>query len=64
MPRRTYLSNRAQQRRCRLNGIQLSYRLRSKTKLQKKSQDHVHFTNSQLPHKVDLRSTMTPVEGQ
>lgn len=64
MPRHTYFSNQTNQQRRRLNGVQPSHRLPGKPKLQGKFNNHVHLTAPQLPHKVDLRSVMTPVEDQ
>jgi hypothetical protein len=64
MPKRTFLSNRKTQRKCRLNGIMPSKRMPHKAKLQQRFSDHMLFSNPQLPPKVNLRFEMTPVEDQ
>ncbi|UJR09185.1 hypothetical protein I4U23_013433 [Adineta vaga] len=64
MPTRTYLKNRRNNRKCRLNGIVASQRKPEKAKLQRHFRDHMQFSYSQLPPKVDLRFDMTPVEDQ
>jgi hypothetical protein len=64
MPRRTFLSNRTANRKCRLNGIVPSKRLPHKAKLQQNFSDHMLFSHPELPPKVDLRFEMTPVEDQ
>jgi hypothetical protein len=51
-------------RKCRLNGIVPSKRLPQKAKLQQHFSNHILFSDSQLPPKVDLRFEMTPVEDQ
>ncbi|UJR16844.1 hypothetical protein I4U23_003743 [Adineta vaga] len=61
---KTYLLNRIDARRFRLNGIIPSNRLPSKQKLCQAFRDHVLYAPADLPHKVDLRSDMTPVEDQ
>ncbi|CAF2920681.1 unnamed protein product [Rotaria sp. Silwood2] len=64
MPIRNFLTNRTARRKCRLNGILPSQRMPHKPKLQQQFSDHIRFSNSQLPHKVNLRFQMTSVEDQ
>ena len=61
---KTYLINRIDSRKFRLNGILPSNRLPTKQKLCQAFRDHVLYSPAQLPHKVDLRDDMTPVEDQ
>lgn len=61
---KTYLFNRLDSRKFRLNGIQPSTHLPSKRKLCQAFRDHVVYSANQLPHKVDFRNDMTPVEDQ
>lgn len=64
MPIRTYLFNRFYDQKCRLNGIKPSTRLPAKEELRQNFADHVQLSSDQLPPKVDLRPSMTPVEDQ
>ncbi|CAF4297134.1 unnamed protein product, partial [Rotaria sordida] len=64
MPIRTYLYNRFNDKKFRLNGIKPSTRMPSKENLRQFFSDHVLYSTDQLPPKVDLRPDMTPVEDQ
>jgi hypothetical protein len=64
MAQLTYLLNRIQSRVCRLNGIRESDSLPNKPQLRKSFANHVIYEGDQLPPKVDLRPSMTPVEDQ
>ncbi|CAF3113827.1 unnamed protein product [Rotaria sp. Silwood2] len=64
MPIRTYLFNRFNDKKFRLNGISLSSRLPEKENLRQSFSDHVLYSNDQLPPKVDLGPYMTTVEDQ
>jgi hypothetical protein len=61
---KTYLVDRINSRKFYLNGILPSTRLPNKQKLCQAFRDNVLYSPNQLPHKVDLRSDMTPVEDQ
>jgi hypothetical protein len=61
---KTYLINKINAQRFRLNGIVPSSRLPHKKKLSQAFRHHVLYTPDQLPPKVDLRPHMTPVEDQ
>jgi hypothetical protein len=61
---KTYLLNRIDSRKFRLNGIWPSTRLPNKRKLCQAFRDHIVYSPNELPHKVDLRNNMTPVEDQ
>jgi hypothetical protein len=64
MPLRTFLTNKTTKNKWRLNGVVPSKRLPQKPKLQKKFGSHRVFSERQLPPKVDLRFSMTPIEDQ
>lgn len=64
MPFKTYLANKINSKRFRLNGIVPSVRLPRKQQLCQAFRDHMLYRLEQLPPKVDLRSDMTPVEDQ
>ncbi|CAF3398712.1 unnamed protein product [Rotaria socialis] len=64
MPIRDYLHNRTTKRKCRLNGILPSKCKPHKAKLQQRFSDHMLFSGSQLPRKVNLRYQMAPIEDQ
>jgi hypothetical protein len=64
MPLKTYLINKINNSKFRLNGIIPSKRLPHKQRLCQAFCEHVLYTPDQLPPKVDLRSDMTPVEDQ
>jgi hypothetical protein len=64
MPLKTYLFDRIDSRKFRLNGIVPSNHLPSKQQLCQAFRDHVLYSANQLPHKVDLRRDMTLVEDQ
>jgi hypothetical protein len=64
MPFKTYLINKINNNRFRLNGIVPSQRLPHKGRLCQAFSDHVIYTPDQLPPKVDLRPYMTSVEDQ
>ncbi|CAF1483212.1 unnamed protein product [Adineta steineri] len=64
MPIRTYLFNQITNTICRLNGIEPSHRMPHKEELSMPFSDHVLYSPSQLPPKVDLRPFLTPVEDQ
>ncbi|CAF0820582.1 unnamed protein product [Adineta steineri] len=61
---KTYLYNRINSTKFRLNGIIPSDRRPHKDKLCKAFRDHRVYSANALPPKVDLRSDMTPVEDQ
>jgi hypothetical protein len=64
MPYKTYLKNKVNSKKYRLNGLVPSSRLPNKRHLCKTFADHIVLRAEQLPPKVDLRSDMTPVENQ
>lgn len=64
MPFKTYLTNKINHKRFRLNGLVPSSDLPKKAQLCQAFRDHVVFSPQQLPPKVDLRPDMTPVEDQ
>ena len=64
MPLKTYLINKIQDRKFRLNGIIPSNRLPFKHRLCQSFSQHRLYAAEQLPPKVDLRPDMTPVEDQ
>jgi hypothetical protein len=64
MPHKTYLTNKINSKKFRLNGLIPSSRLPHKRHLCKTFRDHIIYRAEQLPPKVDLRSDMTPVEDQ
>ncbi|CAF3562084.1 unnamed protein product, partial [Rotaria sp. Silwood2] len=64
MPLKTFLTNKLNLKRFRLNGLVPSSRLPKKSELCQAFCDHILYAADQLPPKVDLRSYMTPVEDQ
>ena len=64
MVHKTYLVDKIDARRFRLNGILPSSHRPFKQQLAQLFRDHLVYNANQLPHKVDLRRTMTPVEDQ
>jgi hypothetical protein len=64
MPFKTYLIDKINDNKFRLNGIIPSNRLPHKEKLCQLFREHVIYTADQLPPKVDLRPDMTAVEDQ
>jgi hypothetical protein len=64
MPYKTFLTNKINSKKFRLNGLVPSSRLPNKRQLCQTFRDHVLYRAEQLPPKVDLRSDMTPVEDQ
>lgn len=64
MSPKTFLFNKINSKKFRLNGIWPSSRLPTKRKLCQAFRDHVLYSANQLPHKVDFRNDMTPVEDQ
>ncbi|CAF4106525.1 unnamed protein product [Adineta steineri] len=64
MPLKTYLVNKIQDQKFRLNGIYRSQRLPNKNNLCQAFREHVLYSPEELPPKVDLRPDMTPVEDQ
>ena len=64
MPLKRFLTNKANSKKFRLNGLIPSSRLPHKLQLRQNFQEHVIYRAEQLPPKVDLRSDMTPVENQ
>jgi hypothetical protein len=61
---KTFLKNKINHRKFRLNGLVPSRRLPRKRELCQSFRHHVLYSPEQLPPKVDLRSDMTPVEDQ
>ena len=61
---RTFLRNKFNFRKYRIDGLIPSTRLPNKRRLCQNFHNHVRYTAQQLPPKVDLRSDMTPVEDQ
>ncbi|CAF3376785.1 unnamed protein product [Rotaria sp. Silwood1] len=61
---KTYLINKINSQKHRLNGILPSNSLPSKSNLCKAFHDNILYTPDQLPPKVDLRKDMTSVEDQ
>ena len=61
---KTYLLNKINARKCRLNGILPSTRLPRKHNLRQPFRDHLLYNAQELPPKADLRDQMTPVEDQ
>ncbi|CAF2524381.1 unnamed protein product [Rotaria sp. Silwood2] len=64
MPLKTYLINKTNNRRFRLDGLLRSSRLPEKKLLCQKFRQQMVLKANELPPKVDLRSDMTPVEDQ
>ena len=64
MALKTYLVNKLNGKKFRLNGLVPSNVLPRKINLRQKFRDHMIYRADQLPPKVDLRSDMTPVEDQ
>jgi hypothetical protein len=64
MPLKTFLINKINSKKFRLNGLVPSSRLPKKRQLCQSFRDHILYSPQQLPPKVDLRSDMTPVENQ
>jgi len=64
MPFKTYLMNKIQNKRFRLNGIVRSRRLPHKQRLCRSFQQYRLYAAEELPPKVDLRPDMTTVEDQ
>ncbi|CAF1283762.1 unnamed protein product [Rotaria sordida] len=64
MPFKTYLINKTNNRKFRLDGVLRSRRLPAKHKLCQKFRQHMVLRTDQLPPKVDLRPDMTPIEDQ
>ncbi|CAF2063912.1 unnamed protein product [Rotaria magnacalcarata] len=61
---KTYLINKINAQKHRLNGIIPSNRLPSKSNLCRAFRDNIVYTQKELPPKVDLRKDMTRVEDQ
>lgn len=61
---RTFLANKADNKKFRFDGLQPSRRLPKKRELCQKFHHHKVYGHGQLPPKVDLRPDMTPVEYQ
>ena len=61
---KTYLVSRINSKKFRLNGILPPDHRPNKQKLCQVFRDHLLYSSAQLPHKVDLRSEMTPIEDQ
>lgn len=61
---KTFLINQITDQKFRIDGIIPSNRRPKKQMLCQSFRDHVVYSPQQLPHKVDLRSDMTPVEDQ
>ncbi|CAF4677384.1 unnamed protein product [Rotaria socialis] len=61
---KTYLINKINAQKHRLNGIIPSNRLPSKRNLCRAFRDNIVYTQKELPPKVDLRKDMTTVEDQ
>ncbi|CAF0979134.1 unnamed protein product [Rotaria sordida] len=64
MPFKTFLTNKRNLQRFRLNGLVPSSHLPHKRELCQEFCDHRIYGAQQLPPKVDLRPYMTPVEDQ
>jgi hypothetical protein len=64
MPFKTFLTNKANSKKFRLNGLIPSARLPNKRQLCQSFSNHVRYRAEQLPPKVDLRQDMTTVEDQ
>ncbi|CAF1374677.1 unnamed protein product [Rotaria sordida] len=64
MPFKTYLINKTNNQKFRLDGVLRSRRLPAKHKLCQKFRQHMVLRTDQLPPKVDLRPDMTPIEDQ
>ena len=61
---KTFLKNKVNHQKYRLNGLVPSRRLPNKRELCQSFHHHILYSPEQLPSKVDLRSDMTPVENQ
>ncbi|CAF2695871.1 unnamed protein product [Rotaria sp. Silwood2] len=64
MPVKTYLINKTNNRKFRLDGILRSRRLPDKNQLCQNFRQYMVLKANELPPKVDLRLNMTPVEDQ
>ncbi|CAF5017197.1 unnamed protein product [Rotaria sp. Silwood1] len=64
MPRRHYLQNKTTGKKYPVHSLRRSTCLPKDEKLQRKFNDHIQLSASDLPHKVDLRSKMTPIKHQ
>jgi hypothetical protein len=64
MPLRTYLVNKNENKKFRIDGLVRSTHLPKEKHLCQHFRHHMLFSPHQLPPKADLRSKMTPVEDQ
>ena len=61
---KTFLVNRITSKKFRFNGLLPSNQHSTRQELCQAFRDHLVYSATELPHKVDLRNDMTPVEDQ